>query len=142
MPSVETAAGAPKPVRILLVEDDPRAALLLGEMLRMTWTDGLVLAHAERLADATQELLDRGATCVLLDLSIPGADQPGSIEAIRRAAPDVPIVVLAERADEEEAIRAIRAGAQDYLLKTTLHPALLRRALRHAIERNRSEVRL
>jgi diguanylate cyclase (GGDEF)-like protein len=142
MPSVETAAGALIPVRILLVEDDPRAALLLGEMLRMTWTDGLVLAHTERLADATQELLERGASCVLLDLSIPGADQPGSIEAIRRAAPDVPIVVLAERVDEEEAIRAIRAGAQDYLLKSTLYPALLHRALRHAIERNRSEVRL
>ncbi len=33
-------------------------------------------------------------------------------------------------------------GAQDYLLKSTLYPALLRRALRHAIERNRSEMRL
>jgi len=141
-PLVEKAAGAANPVRILLVEDDPRAALLLGEMLRMTWTDGLVLAHTERVSDATQELLERGASCVILDLSIPGADQPGSIEAVRRAAPEVPIVVLSESADEDEALRAIRAGAQDYLLKPTLYPALLGRALRHAIERNRSEVRL
>ena len=142
MPVVEDVAGTALPVRILLVEDDPRAALLIGEMLRMIWPEGLVLAHTERLGDATQELLERGASCVILDLSIPGADQPGSIEQVRRASPEVPIVVLAERADEEEAVRAIRAGAQDYLLKGTLYPALLRRALRHAIERNRSEVRL
>jgi diguanylate cyclase (GGDEF)-like protein len=128
--------------RILLVEDDPRAALLIGEMLRATWLQGLVLVHTELLKDATQELIDRGSNCVLLDLSLPGVDELGSIEQIRNAAPEVPIVVLTERTDEAEALRATRAGAQDYLLKSELFPARLAQSVRCAIERKRYETRL
>jgi diguanylate cyclase (GGDEF)-like protein len=142
MTLVEDLTGIAEPVRILLVEDDPRAALIIGEMLRTTWPRGLVLSHAERLGDATQELLDRGATCVLLDLSLAEADQLTSVEQVRTAAPDVPIVVLADRADEAAALLAIRAGAQDYVIKPELYPALLSRTLRYAIERKRSEVQL
>jgi diguanylate cyclase (GGDEF)-like protein len=139
---VEDLVDTVVPTRILLVDDDPRAALWIGEMLRATWPEGLVLAHAERLNDAIQELLDRPAACVLLDLSLLGSDQLGAIEQLRTAAPDVPILVLAERADEDLELRAIRAGAQDYLIRPELHPARLRRALRHAIERKRSETQL
>jgi diguanylate cyclase len=131
-----------EPTRILLIEGDPHTALLIGEMLRATWPEGLALAHAERLGDATQELIDHGATCVLLDLSLLGSDELGLVEHVRTAAPDVPILVLAERADEEMELSAIRAGAQDYLVKRELHPALLRRSLRYGIERKRSEVQL
>ncbi len=133
---------AQPPTRVLLVESDPRAALLIGEMLRATWTGGLVVAHAERLADATQELLDQGAAGVLLGLPLPDADQLSPIEQIRTAAPDVPIVVLCDRSDEEHVLGAIKAGAQDCLVKAELHPAGLGRALKNAIERKRTEVKL
>jgi diguanylate cyclase (GGDEF)-like protein len=139
---VEDPARTTDTARILLVEDDPRAALLIGEMLRATWVQGLVLAHTELLKDATQELCDRGANCVLLDLSLPGVDEIGSIEQIRSAAPEIPIVVLTERADEAQALLAIRAGAQDYLIKSELYPFRLARSVRYAIERKRFETRL
>jgi diguanylate cyclase (GGDEF)-like protein len=136
----EDGTGTTDTARILLVEDDPRAALLIGEMLRSTWSEGLLFAHAERLSDATQELLERGATCVLLDLSLPGTDGLGTVEQVRTAAPDVAIVVLADRVQEETALRAIGAGAQDYLIKSELHPTMLARSVRFAIERKRSQV--
>jgi diguanylate cyclase (GGDEF)-like protein len=134
--------GRAAPARILLIEHDPRISLLIGEMLRTTWGEGFVVTRTERVSDAAQELLDGGATCVLLDLSLPGPDRLGSIEQVRTAAPDVPIVVLAEHADELIALQAIRAGAQDFLVKPELYPALLGRSLRYAIERKRSEARL
>ncbi len=134
--------GMGESARILLVEADPRAALIIGEMLRTAWPEALVLSHTERLSDATQELLDRGATCVLLDLSLPDTNELSSLEQVRTAAPDVPIVVLADRAEEATALLAIRAGAQDYLIKPELYPALLGRSLRYAIERKRTEVQL
>src|SRR5438270_3013590 len=131
-----------EPVRVLLVEDDARAAILIGETLRATWDDGLVLAQTERLSDATQELLERGATCVLLDLSLQDVDPLAAIEQIRTAAPDVAIVALTDSPDEDQALGVIRSGAQDYLVKADLYPALLGRAVRYAVERKRSEVRL
>jgi diguanylate cyclase (GGDEF)-like protein len=142
MPFGEGPEGGTDPARVLMIEDDARAALLIGEMLRSVWPQGLVFSHAERLGDATQEVLERGATCVLLDLSLPGTDGLSAVEQVRTAAPNIPIVVLAERADEDLALLAIRAGAQDYLIRSELTPALLGRSLRYAIERKRSEVQL
>ena len=139
---LEDAVGSVAPTRVLLVEDDPRAATLIREMLRTTWSEGLVFTHAELLADATQELLDHGATCVLLDLSLRDAGPVESVEYVRIASPDVPIVVLSSHSDEETALLAVKAGAQDFLVKSELHPALLRRAVKYAIERKRSEVQL
>src|SRR5947199_4168716 len=108
MPLGEGPEGGINPARVLMVEDDARAALLIGEMLRSVWPEGLVFSHAERLADATQELLERGATCVLLDLSLPGIDGLSAVEQVRTAAPNIPIVVLAKRTDEDLALLAIR----------------------------------
>ncbi len=130
------------PARVLLVEDDPRAAMLIGEMLRAAWTQGLIVAHAQRFADATRELLDHGATCVLLDVPRQDGEPIMALEHLRIAAPDVPIIVLSGPADEETGLAAVKAGAQDFLLKSELNPALLARAVRYAIERKRSEVQL
>jgi diguanylate cyclase (GGDEF)-like protein len=142
LPLADDPHGSSDAARILLVEDDARAAFLIGEMLRSVWPEGLVLSHTERLGDATQELLERGATCVLLDLSISGSDGLSAVDQVRTAAPNVPIVVLAEQADEELEVLAIRAGAQDYLIRSELTASLLGRSLRYAIERKRSEVQL
>ncbi len=130
------------PARILLIDNDPRSAFVTAEMLRAAWPTGLVLAQADRLIDATRELLERGASSVLLGLALPEVEGTSAIEQVRSAAPEAPIVVLADRPDDEGALAAIRAGAQDYLVRSELSPALLGRSLRYAIERKRLEVRL
>ena len=132
---------APTLVRALIVTGDRRTASLIGEMLQASWSDGLVVAHAGQLTDATHELLEHAASCVLLDLS-EHEDRIAAVEQLRTAAPDVPIVVLAERADEDEAVIVVKSGAQDYLVRSELSPALLRRAVMYAIERKRLEAQL
>lgn len=126
--------------RVLLVEDNAHDAMLIAEMLRVTWPEGLVLAHASRLADATQELLDHGASCVLLGL--PEHAEFDAVEYVHTAAPDVAIVVLSQTRDESEAIESLRSGAQDHLHKQDLNPSILRRSVLAAIERKRSESQL
>ncbi len=128
--------------RVLLIEDDPRAAFVIAEMLRAGWPTGLVLAQSDRLTDATRELLERGANSVLLDLSLAGLDSVTAVEQVRTAAPDAPLIVLADAPDDLRALASLRAGAQDFLVKHELSPALLYRAMRYAIERKRLEVRL
>jgi len=115
---------------------------MFGEMLRASWSEGLLVVHAERLSDAAHELREHPPTCALLDLGEPDADQLAQLEQIRTAAANAPVIVLCERDDEGLALAAVRAGAQDFLLKPQLHPALLRRAVKYAVERKRSEVQL
>jgi len=94
---------------------------------------------------------------VLLDLGLPDSARPSeghscpsdsweTLARVRAAAPDVPIVVLAAPRgypdDDGLALTAIQRGAQDYLPKDRLDGHLLRRTLRHAIERKRAEVQL
>jgi diguanylate cyclase (GGDEF)-like protein len=126
---------------VLLVEDDPRVAMLIGELVRAEWAEGLVIAHALSVSDAAAELAANGATCVLLGPPA-GRDALAAVEQLRSAAPDVPIVVIAEEAPDELGLTLVRAGAQDFLRRSELTPKLLSRAMRYAIERNRSEVEL
>jgi diguanylate cyclase (GGDEF)-like protein len=140
--SGQNGAPATQPARLLLVDDDPRAAAVIAEMLRGIWPEGLVVAHAQRLGDVERELLDHGATCVLLDLSQHQDDRLAALRHVRAAGPDVPIIVLSDHAGGEAGLWAVQDGAQDYLLKRELDRSLLSRAIRHAIERKRSEVEL
>jgi diguanylate cyclase (GGDEF)-like protein len=137
---VKELFGPGKPARVLLVEDDARSAMELGEMLRGVFSRGLVVSHTSHVADAAQELTDHGATCVLLDLH-----QTASLDALAElsaAAPTTPIIVLADDDEAGSGVAAVRAGAQDFLLRSELTPALLGRAVRYAVERKRGEAAL
>ena len=132
--------GPGMPARVLLVEDDARAGLELGEMLRAVWTRGLVVSHTPHVGDAVQELADHGATCVLLDLH--DADALAALAELSAASPATPIVVVADSEDEATGVAAVRAGAQDYLLRSELSGPRLGRAVSYAVERKRSEAAL
>ena len=132
----QEAAG--NPVRVLLVEEEPRASPLVAEMLRAIWTEGLIVSQTASLADATRELLDHGATCVVLDSGALVAPVD-AVEQLAAGAPDVPIIVLADATDAEFDGALVRAGAQDVLPRGELTPSSLSRSIRHAIDRKRAE---
>src|SRR4051794_7453239 len=135
----KTEAAIP---RVLIVEDDPDWALLVGEILRHAETQVFEASTVNRLADAREELLEGGVDCVLLDLSLPDATGLDALFELEGVAPEVPVVILSGLDDEEVALRAVQSGAQDYLLKSHTEPAILARSVRYAIERKRSEVEL
>jgi len=74
---------------------------------------------------------------VLLDLGLPDSNGLETFFSIYARAGDVPIVVLSGLSDERAAVKAVQAGAQDYLVKGQLTDRLLVRSLRYAIERSR-----
>jgi diguanylate cyclase (GGDEF)-like protein len=133
--------GVNKPARVLLVDADPRSAMKIVELLRAVWPQGLLITQAQDVTDASQELLERGATCVLLSLPPERSEPLQALAQLSIAAPSTPIIVLSEYGDEL-GVEAVRLGAQDYLLASEITPATLGRAVRYAIERKRSEVEL
>jgi len=119
-------------VRILLVEDDDGDALLVEELLLEAGT-GVTVQRARRLADARKLIPD--AACVLLDLGLPDSQGLDGLRWLLRQEPDAAVVVLTGMADEYLGEEAVRAGAQDYLVKGDVTGKMLHRVIRYAMER-------
>jgi PAS domain S-box-containing protein len=128
-----------QPLRVLLVEDNPADARLVEEMLKETGPTPISLVHAGRLRQAISYLEREGFNAVLLDLSLPDSAGLDTFVTARKAAPGAPIVVLTGLLDEDVAVRAVREGAQDYLVKGQVDGPLLYHSIRYAIERHRVE---
>lgn len=124
-------------VRVLLVEDSATEAKRLMETAKRTRRLDPRLTWVERLEQALALLAKESFDLVLLDLMLPDASGLDGVQAVRRAAPQVPIVVWTSMDDEESALQALEEGVQDYLAKDQLQPALLERTIRYAIVRHR-----
>lgn len=120
-----------------MVDDDPEAVLLMGLRLNEACVGDLsfALESAGTLAQALKLMSAGPYDAVLLDLHLPDSAGLETVRAARGKAGDTPIVVLTGFEDEALALSAIANGAQDYLIKDRLDAAILRRALRFAIER-------
>ncbi len=95
------------------------------------------LSQVSGLDLAAEEISAREVDIVLLDLGARHVQARSLVEAVRAAAPDMPLVILSESEDESLAVDSLRQGAQEYLPKDGLDCAVLNRALRHSIERHR-----
>jgi phosphoserine phosphatase RsbU/P len=128
-------------IRALLVEDNPGDARLIREMLREAGARAasVELAHADRLSAGLQYIAEHAPEVVLLDLSLPDSRGLETFAAVHAAAPDTPVVVLSGLDDEDVAVGAVHAGAQDYLVKGQVDGGTLLRSMRYAIERERLE---
>lgn len=127
-------------LKILLVEDSPADSRLLWEMLRESAIkDRFVLDPAVTLKDAISQLSSKKFDLVLLDLMLPDSAGLDTFRFMHRACPGVPIVLLTGLSDENLAARAVREGAQDYLVKGQVDPAALVRSMRYAVERHVAE---
>jgi serine phosphatase RsbU (regulator of sigma subunit) len=123
-------------VPVLLVEDDDGDALLVQELLREVGAP-VVLLRARSLGQATT--LVAQAACVLLDLGLPDSQGLQGLRQLLRLEPEAAIVVLTGEANEHLGEQAVRAGAQDYLVKGEVAGHMLHRVIRYAVERRRAE---
>ena len=102
-----------------------------GDAFRVHWVDAL-LPGLDRLARGDIDL-------VLLDISLPDSHGLEGLNAIRKHAAAVPVVLLTGLDNESMALEAVLAGAQDYLVKGAVVGSALARTLRHVIVRQRTQ---
>ncbi len=129
-------------MKVLLVEDLDSDAQLTTQALRKAFASPPELKRASTLDQALTLLGACEFDAVLLDLGLPDASGLDAVHALVSVDPLVPIVVLSHAEDERLALSAVRAGAEDFLVKLRESPDHLRRALHHAMERKRSTRRL
>ena len=126
-------------IRVLLVEDNPADARLVRERLAEAPGGPFRLECVDRLGTGVGRLAEGEVDVLLLDLGLPDSQGLATFTKLHAREPAVPVVVLSGAADEQLAMQAVQAGAQDYLVKGTESGQGLTRALRYAIERKRAE---
>jgi two-component system phosphate regulon sensor histidine kinase PhoR len=127
------------PLKILLIEDSPGDARLLREMLVEIRDAAFELEWVDRLSAGLERLAQKDIDAILLDLSLPDSKGLDTFTKVHAQAPHVPITVLSGLDDTALAVKAVREGAQDYLVKGEVDGNLLARTIRYAIERKRTE---
>ncbi len=131
-------------IRVLLIESSRADARLVTRVLShargaMEVRGGLfVVTRADSLGEALDLLAGNDYDVALLDAQLP--ESP--LTQLQNVAPEIPVVVMTRYDDEGLALEAIQHGAQDYVAKDELDGRLLRRAIRHAVQRKRSETEL
>ena len=133
--------SARKPV-VMVVEDDPGIRRGLTDSLRFGGYEVIELADGtaarERIPTAELDL-------VLLDVVLPGVDGFALLDDVRRARPGLPVILVTARGAEEDRVRGLRSGADDYVVKPFSSTELLARVeavLRRSPERRRGARRL
>ena len=100
--------------RILIVDDEPAIGWSLGELLDDRGHAVKTAASAEEALEICRHFLPE---LVLLDVRLPGRDGLSAIPDFRALAPTAPIVVMTAFGDLDTAVRAVEAGAAEYLVK-------------------------
>ena len=131
-------SAAPQPLSLLVVEDNPADADLIRELLPVTGPVCFQVESVSRLSEALTRLERKGIDLVLLDLGLPDSQGLPTLHKLRAVVPDVSVIVLTGTDDEEQAVAAVREGAQDYLVKGKIDGSLLARAARYALERQKA----
>jgi signal transduction histidine kinase len=128
-----------KSIEMLLIEDSISDARLLQESILSSGVTDLSVSVAASLRESTDHLKNNHIDAILLDLSLPDSSGLETVQRVRGACPDMPIVVLTGVDDEKTGVEAVRMGAQDYLVKGQADGRLIARSVRYAIERKRAE---
>jgi serine phosphatase RsbU (regulator of sigma subunit) len=133
---LEAASSSISHDQVLLVEDDDADALLVEEFLLEVGAP-VVVRRARSLNQA--KALLAGSACVLLDLGLPDSQGLNGLRQLLEVEPDAAVVVLTGDTNEYLGEQAVRAGAQDYLVKGEVAGHVLHRVIRYAMERRRAE---
>ena len=129
------ALTSESPIRLLLIEDRAHDAEFIEMMLTRSPEISVTVEHVTTLSEATAAFEAGEFDVILLDLGLPDSPGVDAIATLLAHVPETPIVVLTGDERDQTAVKAINAGAQDYLPKQHVVGSLLARILKHSIAR-------
>lgn len=130
------------PLQILLIEDNPGDARIVEILLEESDLPNCKIFHYQTLGEGVNALTEHDFDVVLLDLSLPDSRGFETLQRLISAKPDVNVVVMTGYTDKALGLNAVKAGAQDFLMKGGFDAELLTKTLRYAIERKNVLIKL
>ena len=121
--------------RVYVVDDEPAVRKGLWRLLRSAGYEVSTFASAE---DFLQGLEPEAAGCAILDVAMPGLDGLALQRTLADRGAALPVLFLTGRGDVPASVKAMKAGATDFLTKPVDEDVLLE-ALRRALERGKAE---
>src|SRR6202049_5076862 len=108
-----------QPLRILSVEDDPKDTQMIQDLLE---TEGIVceITRVDTEAALLASIEQGGIDLILSDYTLPSFDGISALKFAMKTCPDAPFIFVCGTLGEEVAIEALKIGATDYVLKTSL----------------------
>jgi PAS domain S-box-containing protein len=128
-------------VKVLLIDANAREAAELQQKIADSKNTSFSVQTVGGCSEAFDRLRSQKFEIVLADLGVPDSRGIASLEELQSKAPETPIVVVSSVFQDSEALETVRAGAQDYLVKSRLNPPALERILLYCIERHRGRRR-
>lgn len=117
-------SATPSAIRILAVDDHPIVRQGIAGLVA-DHADMTLVGEACNGREAIQQFRTHHPDVTLMDLQMPEMNGLDALIAIRNEFPDARIIVLTTYAGDVQILRALKAGAQAYLLKNSLHKELL-----------------
>lgn len=127
-----------KAIKTLLIEDNPGDARLIRELLSEAKNPPIELEWTDRLSSGLLRAAQGGLDAILLDLSLPDSTGFDTFASLQKHLAQVPVIVLTGLDDEGLALRTVREGAQDYVVKGEVTAQSLARCIRFGIERHKT----
>jgi signal transduction histidine kinase len=126
-------------LKILVVDDDDVDRMAVRRALKASGLEATV-TEAEDAAGALAKLAKEHYDCTLLDYRMPGSDGLDVVRAARERGILVPFVMLTGFGDEQTAVELMKAGAADYIPKSSLTPERLALSLRGVLRIHQAEI--
>ena len=123
---------------ILLIEDNPADARYIQILLEEADFSGFDIVHKTALDEGLHWLHGQNAVAVLLDLSLPDSEGFDTLNTFISTHPNQNVIVMTGHADKQMGLKAVKAGAQDYLVKGEYDVEQLKKSLWYSIERKQN----
>jgi DNA-binding response OmpR family regulator len=126
-----------QPARVVVIEDEQAIRRGVSDALRASGYEAAEAGDGDR---GLEEAVRAGVDLVLLDLMLPRRDGLTVLAEVRRTRPTLPVIILTARGSEDDRVRGLKMGADDYIVKPFSARELLARVeavLRRSLGRPR-----
>jgi diguanylate cyclase (GGDEF)-like protein len=129
-------------LKVLLIDHDPRDVRLFKEIFKEIKSIPLEHQWVTNLSEGSEKLKNNDFDIVIIDLSLTDSSKLVSFCKLNADTSNAVIIGLANSQDEEYGVKALKMGAQDYLIKDEINRKSIRRSLYYAMQRNKMNEKL